>query len=372
MFNVTAEQLNAAHGQVRCGHCETVFDALGSLQDDWKDHIHEFTDQPETESFEHELVFDEAFLDNTDLEYNVKPDIYDDAEELPVDDILQNQPVDQTEEDAEIFPDDEEDNEPSALAELSEKKQPDNELEIIKLRKQSETLIRQLTREISEKSNIDDRYQSMSNLEEHTDNTDSALHPEISIEELIGSKHTNDSDKAPAAIREELEEIQSGKSNSRRLNNFLLFIAVVTATIVQTGFYFQESLAQLPLTRPVIESLCEIGDCDLPLKNDAAIGINSLIMRSHSMTPVAEQEGQLRIQLLFTNSAKYAQVYPIILITMSNEDQVVTAMRQVTPQEYLGPHININEGLPAQASIDVSIDVIKPDTEIHSYEFDFL
>lgn len=370
MFNVTAEQLNAAHGQVRCGHCETVFDALGNLQDDWKDHLHELAEKPETDSFEHQLVFDEEFLDNDDLEYNVKPDIYEDTEALPVDEILKNQPIDVSDPESEEFIDDE-DEEPSALAELSQHTKPDPDLEIFKLRKQSEALIRQLTREISDRSNISDRYQTMSDLDQdrHASTPSNSLND---TNESSDSEPATESALPPAAIREELEQFHSGRSKSRPLASLLLLILVLAVSVIQAGYYFHEPLAHQPLTRPFVAQLCEWTGCQLPLQNDAARGLNTIVMRSHSITPLAGQQKQLRLNLLFTNTAEYAQVYPTILITMSNDNDVVTAMRQVKPQTYLGSHIDINDGLPAHASIEVIIDIIKPGTDIHSYEFDFL
>jgi predicted Zn finger-like uncharacterized protein len=379
MFNVTAEHLNAAHGQVRCGHCDTVFDALGNLQDDWKDHIHEFIPKPESEdeneneneSFEHELVFDESLLDNDDLEYNVKPDIYEDAEDLPVDDILKNQPDDVSETEAEEFTEDEDD-EPSALAELSKHAKPGIDPEIFKLRKQSEVLIRQLTKEISDKSNISDRYQTMSNLQDHARKSVLDGNTDKETDELFDSELVTTANKAPAAIRDELEQIQSGQTKSHSLAYFLLLLSILSVTVIQAAYYFREPLARVPSVHPFIATLCDWTGCSLPLKNDAARGLNSLVMRNHSITPIAGKDDQLRINLLFTNTADYTQAYPTILITMSNDNEAVTAMRQIKPQAYLGSHIGVDDGFAAKTSIEVIIDIIKPKQNIHSYEFDFL
>jgi hypothetical protein len=97
-----------------------------------------------------------------------------------------------------------------------------------------------------------------------------------------------------------------------------------------------------------------------------------MVMRSHAINPVTDQKDQLQINAVFTNTAAYQQAYPQLSIKLTDESGKVTAMRRFLPHEYLASHIDIKQGLPANTSIEVIFNIIKPQTPVISYQLDFL
>jgi len=95
-------------------------------------------------------------------------------------------------------------------------------------------------------------------------------------------------------------------------------------------------------------------------------------MFSHSIESIDDQPEQLRVQAIFTNTANYTQAYPVLSLRLADENNRTMAMRRFMPEEYLAKHINIKQGLPAKTAIEVIIDLVKPETTIVSYHFDFL
>ncbi len=68
LFRVTRAQLNAARGQVRCGHCGTVFDALASLREEFTVEEPEPVPVPEPQT-----------------RFELQPDTDDDHDDMPSD-----------------------------------------------------------------------------------------------------------------------------------------------------------------------------------------------------------------------------------------------------------------------------------------------
>jgi len=397
VFRVTAEQLNIAHGQVRCGYCHSVFDALGSLEEDWKDKLPDMDKPSEAdEQFEHVLVMDDEILEEMEFEQTEKPQVYQDDEDLPLNEILASQHTQNAREesnDLSAFSADDEtaDDEPSALSLLQASKQMPGILEADAIKEQSASLIEKLHQQIHQRSGTDETTDkaeepSPALMETHKDNLENIISNDSDITDFaLGIKpheinnETDDApeeslqvDDTPHILRDELAAIAASSAKPRTYLWATGILLLSATLVIQALYYFRDDMARNENYRGMAVSLCEIFSCDLPLRNDAAQGKKTMVIRSHSINPVAGQDDQLRINIIFTNIANYTQSYPILLIKMTDESQTVTAMRHLPPEKYLGPHINIKQGLPAKTSVEVIVDIFKPEQPVISYQFEFL
>lgn len=396
VFRVTAEQLNIAHGQVRCGYCHTVFDALSSLEEDWKEKLPDM-DEPiaEDEQVEHVLVVDDEILNEMDFEQIEKPEVYQDDEDLPLNEILSNDykpatPEENNEDPLAASTDDAVDDEPSALSLLQDIKKTPSELEKHDIKKQSDSLIEKLQQQIKQKSSADEATDtsvepSQAAVETNDDDFENIIANDRDIREFTMGTPTHEDinelhehqqkslqvDDTPDILREELAAISAPATESRSYL-WLAGILLLTATLlIQALYYFRDDMARDENYRGLAVTLCEILSCELPLRNDAAEGKKTMAMRSHSINPIAGHDDQLRINMIFTNIAEYTQAYPILSIKMTDESQTVTAIRYLSPEKYLGPHIGIKQGLPAKTSVEVIVDIFKPELPVFSYQFEF-
>lgn len=397
VFRVTAEQLNIAHGQVRCGYCHSVFDALSSLEEDWKDKLPD-TDTPSAadEQFEHVLVMDDEMLEEMEFEQTEKPQVYQDDEDLPLNEILTDHyGQDEHEQSNDLSPfnadDATTDDEPSALSLLQASKQTPDILAANDIKKQSASLIETLNQQIHQRSDAgkatdNTEEASPAIIETRKDDLENIIANDRDITDFaLGIKpheNNNETDETPEEslqvndtphiLRDELAALEA-PSGKPKTYLWVAGILLLSATLmIQALYYFRDDMAMNENYRGMAVTLCEILSCDLPLRNDAAQGKKTMIIRSHSINPVAGHDDQLRINIIFTNMASYTQSYPILLIKMTDESETVTAMRHLSPEQYLGPHINIKQGLPAKTSVEVIVDIFKPEQPVISYQFEFL
>lgn len=400
VFRVNAEQLNAAHGQVRCGYCQTIFDALGNLEDDWKESL---------VNHEADNEIDAVISDHKTPQKNISPDLnLDNNEELEdLDELIHINYESEVQQEPVIgkLPDD--DDEPSALAELksSELFNRNNisDVDFIKqesfdIKRQTEALFGKLARKISTKPteipDIKQEDKPTKTLRAKHKNKPRKTRPIKQKKKPVEAPRIKQDDKpilpdnlnikkepeplhaevddTPAIIRDELAAAHAEKETSYTYAWAAGIIFLTLSLLLQGLIYFKDDMAQNESFRGLVVSLCNIFSCDVPLRNDAAQGKKTMVMLSHAITRIKDQENQLRIKTIFNNSATYTQSYPVLSIKMTDDSGKTTAMRRFLPDEYLAPHIDRESGLPGKTSVEIFIDIIKPSSPVISYQFDFL
>lgn len=352
VFRVNAHQLNAARGQVRCGYCQTVFEAVGNLEDDWNESLANTKQQTSLPVNNHHSPPLSTSFDSL-------------QDKIKLDELLSNNDKEPS---LGKLPDDDQ---PTVLSAQHSTELFDintsNETDFIKqknvdIKRQTETLFGQLARQLSPKKD--------SNIEHNQ-----IVKDEPKIESAIDTDPPDtyiEPDDTPEILREELAAITAKTTPSYTYVWFAGIVFLTLTLLLQGLFYFKNSLAQDENYRGLVVSLCGIFSCDVPLRNDARQGKKSIVMLSHAISRVKNKKDQLRIKAIFTNKANYTQSYPILSIKMTDASEKISAMRRFQPQEYLAPHINIKQGLPAATSVEIFIDIIKPSSPVVSYQFDFL
>ena len=175
----------------------------------------------------------------------------------------------------------------------------------------------------------------------------------------------------PLALREELQQALEpgrGKKVFFRLLGILVLISVLAA---QALYFYRTPLSQHTELRPVIATLCKMLRCDLPLRNDIGEGLQTLGMIRRSISIDPEHADRLRIQATIFNKAEYAQVFPIVEVSLLNEVGKVLAMRRFMPKDYIQDATQISKGIGAKSIHEINIEVVKPSVPVIAYQFDF-
>ena len=121
--------------------------------------------------------------------------------------------------------------------------------------------------------------------------------------------------------------------------------------------------------RPLLETLCPITNCSLPLIKTP----RKIVTVSHDVRSHPKINNALEIQLVFKNKAKYTQSYPLLAITFSNPLGEVIARRKFMPEEYLTGDIPYARGLKANQSQEINLKIIDPDPgSLLSFQFNYL
>ena len=84
--------------------------------------------------------------------------------------------------------------------------------------------------------------------------------------------------------------------------------------------------------RPLITRLCGALGCSIPPWHQPG----AFSMLSRDVSPIAGSAGGLNVQATFRNDARWAQAWPVLLLSLSDADGRVLGSRAFTPREYLG------------------------------------
>ena len=148
----------------------------------------------------------------------------------------------------------------------------------------------------------------------------------------------------------------------------LLIVALLLLLGGQYAWFNRDTLAAQNTWRPVVEHLCRIMDCKLPLRSDTSqLAILNRDVRQH---PVAEDA--LLINASFENRADFVQPYPVFEISFSDTDGNPVAARRFLPSEYLHDKTLVTRGLPVATPVQVVLEVMDPGDQAVSFQFGFL
>jgi predicted Zn finger-like uncharacterized protein len=137
---------------------------------------------------------------------------------------------------------------------------------------------------------------------------------------------------------------------------------------MQWVFFNRDVLAADERWRPALEQGCSIVHCDLPLRVDlSGIDIVNRDVRKHPSVKEA-----LLINVVFENRAAFTQPYPVLEVSFTDQSGNPVAMRRFRPAEYLASGVDLEQGMAAQAPVQVKLEVVDPGDEVVSFQFAFL
>ncbi|MDI9237610.1 DUF3426 domain-containing protein [Lysobacter sp. LF1] len=128
----------------------------------------------------------------------------------------------------------------------------------------------------------------------------------------------------------------------------------------------RQELAADPRWRPFVAGMCGVLRCQLPPWREPA----AFTMLQRSVRPKPGDAGVLSIEASFRNDARWAQPWPVLMLSLSDVDGRQVGLRAFEPGEYRREHHPGDELLPGQ-SATVSMDVIEPAPRIVAFTFDF-
>ena len=333
VFVVAAEQLKAAHGNVRCGTCLESFDAIPHLSDG------PVQTPPAPDEAESTFEEEEEFAPAADVEPGVEsePEI-DLASEFDVTPEFSSEAAIPPEPD---FVTDDAGDPRSAAEQLS------STLDAVRAAASEDDIPQANTQASS------DTARRVSVLEEPTRDEDESS-----------------SEMLPEVLREEAEDLAARSASRRRTVGYAVAALALLALMAgQYVFFMPEDAARrYPQWRGAIESVCVRIGCVLPERRDPGrIRVVSRDVRVHPRI-----EGVMQIKATLANSAPYRQPYPLVRFTLFNVNGQTIATRDFKPSEYLGRSVAASARLRPKTPFQVELDVLAPEEAAVSFEFSFL
>lgn len=147
----------------------------------------------------------------------------------------------------------------------------------------------------------------------------------------------------------------------------VLILLLVAGLPLQYAWYHREELSQNALVRPWLDLTCKAVGCILPPQIDIrAISSEDLLVRSHS-----EIANALSVNLVFRNTATFAQPFPALELRFTDVDNALVAQRRFLPSEYLPAELADMQMMPPDAPVQIQLEIIDPGVRAVNYEVSF-
>lgn len=387
-FQVTAEQLKAANGDVRCGQCLTVFNALNHLSEvaphnakpDSKPGEPPIKDASTSIDKNLEEFFGDLFEDSPDESFDepityanpeastnkpAKPNdgFFYGANEATIEKILggeekslpeqaskQDVNTDNGADSVDDKTGSETESEPENIIEPAEEQIETAEEQIETIEEQIETVEALLNNDPEAE-------------QPEVEQIDSTVIPDAAIPEkkTESAEHSN----VPSVILDELEAAKARQLKPPSTQWVVGSIVLMLVFVLQAVYFSRDSLAQNPTYRPLLTSACKVLRCEINIKYDPRlIEIIGRDVRSHPTSKNALIAGTTLI-----NNASYAQPYPLLTLTFSDITGTKLAQRRFIPREYLRSGTDIEAGMPSEIPIQVELHLVDPGKAAVNFEF---
>ncbi len=346
-FRITSEQINAAQGNVRCGNCGAVFNALDNPA-------------PEPGSLDDTSFIESDPLSSTGLFHEPDEQLFHDESE----------PARETNdlhlfEEPEFVPLGEEENDRfhfdtpgSPLSGGEENPVADEKIVSSLLPDDTDKEIPEYFVDDVENATIEELERLF--LPEEDEHELAADEPG---KEMVPVEET----PQPAATRQE----GTSALSSLLTNPIVLSIGsllLIVSLLGQYVYFARDHLAQrYTELRPLLERMCDELGCTLPLRRDPSkLQLTHRDVRTHPTVKDA-----LLINATFVNRAPFRQPYPDIELKLSNLNGRLIGRRIFHPEEYLAGQPDIAAGIPPNTQVYLVLELADPGRQAVNFEFDF-
>jgi hypothetical protein len=208
------------------------------------------------------------------------------------------------------------------------------------------------------------------------------LSNEADISDLDISDLANNDDSLNAKTHKEKsqlvheEVVPSFLTQTSSSSNPVTVFAWSAATVLLLVFLAAQYLhfnsikfAQDASIRPILEALCPITQCALPLRSNP----KKIVTVTHDVRTHPNTKNALEIYLTFKNKAPYTQTYPKLEVVFSNSLGETIARRKFMPNEYLSKEISLQQGIKNNQSQKIHLQIVDPDPDsLLSFQFNYL
>ncbi len=143
-------------------------------------------------------------------------------------------------------------------------------------------------------------------------------------------------------------------------------LLLLTGALGQLLWWDREALAQSIQGRRIIEPFCATLGCQVAPRR----AIDRIRVLSRDVSPHPSERQALLIMLVMANEASFAQPFPLLQLTLYDDQERAMGQRRFTPQEYLGD-ADVPLMKPDQA-VYVRLELVDPGTAVTGFRFDFL
>lgn len=143
-------------------------------------------------------------------------------------------------------------------------------------------------------------------------------------------------------------------------------IVLTIALLGQVAYFGSTRFAQDEAMRPWLVMLCDAVGCQVPPYSD----VESIQIVERTLRPVPATGGY-EFRLVMANQSTAAQVFPSIVLRVVDRQGKPAAGRVFSPAEYLPKGSGLSM-MPVGKSLEVRLDLAKPDRDISGFTFELI
>ena len=148
------------------------------------------------------------------------------------------------------------------------------------------------------------------------------------------------------------------------------YAAIVLALLlipVQLLWFQFEDWAKEPSIRPVYETICGLGICELPPAKD----VTQIVSRRSVSRTDPDNPGQRVIDVLMVNSAAFAQPFPDIEVTFTDLDGQTVSATTFSADQYLRGEMTGVTLIQPRTPVHITLQVDDPGARVQGFRVEF-
>lgn len=159
-------------------------------------------------------------------------------------------------------------------------------------------------------------------------------------------------------------EIEPPAPRWRLLAWSLTGLAALGLLVVQAAYVSRAELAvSEPDLRPLLEEMCSLLDCDIPLPRKADL----VSIEASDLHPDPQQKNLLVLVATLKNRAPFAQDYPHLELTLTDTRDQPMVRKVLAPAEYLAQGADVRAGFAANGDLAVNLGLDATDVGASGY-----
>lgn len=147
-------------------------------------------------------------------------------------------------------------------------------------------------------------------------------------------------------------------------------LCLTLGLVLQVAWFQRNELAAYPHLRPWLEQLCTLAGCELPLQRDP----DQIRLVRSQVTDHPDRAGALVATAVLVNQASFPQPYPLLKLSLLDQNQRVAGERWFHPGDYLddpGLRMRWAKGMPMNHPVAVRLELVDPGSGSAQYVFDY-
>lgn len=160
---------------------------------------------------------------------------------------------------------------------------------------------------------------------------------------------------------------KTGTSKKSGIAKFLIIFVVlllILLTLAQTAYYLRSDIAaRWPQARPYLEQACTLLQCEVGLPKK----VDLIAIDDSDLKEDADRQGLIQLYTTLVNKADHSQEFPLLELTLTDADDRPLLRRTFQPEEYLPVGADIKRGVSAKGRIDIRLSMSVGDAAVAGY-----